>query len=134
MLARQARSCDEGGCVGRKPANVVYDTYATGVSEPSDMLWACGAPTSMRLGKRRSVLDGPGALFFSGESAWSPFTAFASGAAFCAAFASEPAFAPFVLLRTFGAILTSVLVVSSSAFPADGSSDTVQRILLVSRL
>lgn len=134
MLARQACSCDEGGCVGRKLANVVYDTYAMGVSEPSDMFWAGGAPTSMRLGRRRSVLDGPGALFFSGEGAWWPFTPFASGATFCAAFASEPPFVPFVLLRTFGAMLTSVLVVSSSAFPADGSSDTVQHILFGSQL
>lgn len=69
MVARQACSCDEGACAGRKFASVVYDTYAMGVSEPSDMPWACGAPTSTRLGRRRSVLDGPGALFFSGEGA-----------------------------------------------------------------
>ena len=77
-----------------------------------------------RCGSNRNVRAWRGVLLFSdgGEACPDPLGAFKVFPVLL--FGSELAAEDFCLDRSLGAMLTSVLVVSSSAFPVDGSSET----------
>ena len=77
-----------------------------------------------RCGSNRSVRAWRGVLLFSDDGGACPVPLGTFDAFPALLFESELAPADFWLDRSLGAMLTSVLVVRSSAFPAEGSSET----------
>ena len=113
-------SCCVGCPAGLRDRSVLYDTNAR--DSPDVGNTEEGKSRKKRWGRRRNVFAGLGVLTFSGTPCEEvPLT----GLAVLPALLPDVLFAFFVLARSLGAMLTSVLFVRRNAFPVDGWRDTV---------